>query len=502
MSAMFRSLAGRNYRLWFIGAIVSNVGGWMQSTTQDWVVLTELTHNNAAAVGTTMALQFGPQLVLVPITGAVIDRFDRRKVLIVTQAVLMLLAVGLGLLLLGGHAQLWHLYGFALAFGVTSAFDAPARQTFVSDLVSGPNASNAVALNAASFNVARLIGPAVAGGLIVLVGSGWVFLINAFTFLALIGALLAMRERELIKHPRRPREGNALVQGFRYVAGRPDIVIVMTIVFIVGAFCMNFPIFSSTMAVMFGEGAGEYGILSSILAIGSLTAALLAARRSRARLRVVILAVGALGVSMVAASLMPTYVTFAASTVFIGFCTVTLLTTANGYVQTTTDPAVRGRVMALYVAILMGGTLIGAPVIGWVADAAGPRWALAAGAFAAFVALAIGVGWLVVARGLRITRAPQRPWRFGVAWAAATDAIADGDRVALPTGSVAAITETDPEDFSEQVAMTSPIRLPKLPGGRADAAGRASEAADHANASGHADHAARTPDTADTHPRR
>ncbi|WP_084003662.1 MFS transporter [Agromyces aureus] len=510
---MFRSLAGRNYRLWFIGAIVSNVGGWMQSTTQDWVVLTELTNNNAAAVGTTMALQFGPQLLLVPITGAVIDRFDRRKVLIVTQTALMLLAVGLGLLLLGGHAQLWHLYAFALAFGVTSAFDAPARQTFVSDLVSGPNASNAVALNAASFNVARLIGPAVAGGLIVLVGSGWVFIINAFTFLALIGALLAMRERELIKHPRRPREGNALVQGFRYVAGRPDIVIVMTIVFIVGAFCMNFPIFSSTMAVMFGEGAGEYGILSSILAIGSLTAALLAARRSHARLRVVIIAVGALGVSMVVASLMPTYVTFAASTVFIGFCTVTLLTTANGYVQTTTDPSVRGRVMALYVAVLMGGTLIGAPVIGWVADAAGPRWAIAAGAFAAFVALAIGVGWLVVARGLRITRAPQRPWKFGVAWAAATDAIADGDRVALPTGSVAAITDTGPEDFSEQVAMTSPIRLPKLPGGRADAAGRADvpvrpdsagrlDATGRTDASGRVDPAGRTPDTADSPTRR
>ncbi|SFR68610.1 Predicted arabinose efflux permease, MFS family [Agromyces sp. CF514] len=507
---MFRSLAGRNYRLWFIGAIVSNVGGWMQSTTQDWVVLTEMTDNNAAAVGTTMALQFGPQLLLVPITGAVIDRFDRRKVLLVTQTVLMLLAFGLGLLLLAGHAELWHLYAFALAFGITSAFDAPARQTFVSDLVSGPNASNAVALNAASFNVARLIGPAVAGGLIVLVGSGWVFLINGVTFLALIGALLAMRERELIRHPRRPREGNALVQGFRYVAGRSDLVVVMTIVFLVGAFAMNFPIFSSTMAVMFGEGAGEYGILSSILAIGSLTAALLAARRSRARLRVVVISVGALGVAMVVASLMPTYATFAASTVFIGFCTVTLLTTANGYVQTTTDASVRGRVMALYTAVLMGSTLVGAPIVGWVADAAGPRWALGAGALASFVSLGIGVGWLVVARGLRITRVPQRPWRFGVAWAAATDAIADGDRVALPTGAVA-VVEAGPEDFSDEVAMTSPIPLPKLPVSRTDAAGRASENSGRAswaagqNAAEVADRAEaadRTPDTADSRSRR
>ncbi|WP_157426983.1 MFS transporter [Agromyces salentinus] len=472
---MFRSLSGFNYRVWFIGALVSNVGGWMQATTQDWVVLTELTDNNAAAVGATMALQFGPQLLLVPITGAVIDRFDRRKVLIVTQSVLMLLAVGLGLLLLGGHAQLWHVYGFALALGITSAFDAPARQTFVSDLVSGPNASNAVALNAASFNAARLIGPAVAGGLIVLVGSGWVFMINALTFIAMIGALLVMRRRELIVHPRAVRDGNPLVQGFRYVGGRSDLVVVLVIVFLVGAFCMNFPIFSSTMAVMFGKGAGEYGILSSILAIGSLTAALLAARRERARLRVVFASAGALGAASLIAAFMPTYETFAASTVLIGFATVTLLTTANGYVQTTTDPAVRGRVMALYVAILMGGTLIGAPTVGWVADAAGPRWALGVAAVAAFVALGVGVGWLMVARGLRVARMPQRRWRFGLAWAASAEAIADGGGVPAPaTGSLATVSgRNDPADFSDEVAMTSPIRLPKLPGHRADAAGRA-----------------------------
>ncbi len=159
MSAMFRSLSLYNYRLWFAGgALVSNIGGWMQSTTQDWVVLTELTHHNATAVGVTMALQFGPQLALVPLTGAVIDRFDRRKVLLVTQSALMLLAVGLGVLLLGGHAELWHVYGFALALGVVNAFDAPARQTFVSDVVQGADAANAIALNAASFNTARLIG--------------------------------------------------------------------------------------------------------------------------------------------------------------------------------------------------------------------------------------------------------------------------------------------------------------------------------------------------------
>ena len=193
MSAMFRSLAHRNYRIWFIGALVSNVGAWMQATAQNWVVLTELTDNDAFAVGITMALQFAPQVLLVPFTGLIADRFDRRKILMFTQSALMLLGLGLGLLLILGHAELWHLYLFALALGLVNAVDMPARQTFVSDLVSSSNMSNAVALNSASFNSARLIGPAVAGVLIVLVGSGWVFIINAVSFLAVLGALAMLR---------------------------------------------------------------------------------------------------------------------------------------------------------------------------------------------------------------------------------------------------------------------------------------------------------------------
>ena len=461
---MFRSLTRYNYRLWFIGALVSNIGGWMQSTTQDWVVLTELTHNNAAAVGVTMALQFGPQLTLVPVTGAVVDRFDRRRVLLVTQTILMLLAVGLGLLLLSGQAQLWHVYGFALALGITNAFDAPARQTFVSDVVQGKDAANAVALNAASFNTARLIGPAVAGFLIVLVGSGWVFLINAASFLAMLSALVMLRKNELAARPRARQPGNALVAGFRYVTGRGDLRVVFAIVFLIGAFGMNFPIFSSTMAVMFGEGAGEYGLISSVLAVGSLTGALLAARRDRARLRVVVIACGLFGAAALVAALMPTYGWFAASTILIGFSSVTLLTTANGYVQTSTPNEVRGRVMALYTAILMGSTLVGAPIVGWVADAFGPRLALGVASASGVISLAIGLAWLVSARGLRISRSPQSRWGFAIAWAASADVIADGDSATFPgTGAVSAIRDAHPEDFSDQVVMTSPITLPRTP---------------------------------------
>ncbi|MBM7503155.1 MFS transporter [Agromyces aurantiacus] len=441
---MFRSLASVDYRIWFVGALISNIGAWMQATAQSWVVLTELTDNDAFAVGITMALQFAPQLLLVPVTGLIADRFERRKVLMITQSAMMLLGLALGALLILGHAELWHLYLFATLFGIANAIDVPARQTFVADLVSSSNMSNAVALNSASFNAARMIGPALAGLLIVLVGTGWVFVINAVTFVAVLVALAKLRGSKLRRVPRAPRERGAFAAGFRYAAGRPDLVVVFVMVFLIGAFGMNFPIFSSTMAVEFGRGAGEYGLLSSILAIGSLTGALLAAKRERARIRVIIAAVAFFGVAATVAALMPTYWLFAASTVFIGFTIVTMLTTANGYVQTTTDPLLRGRVMAIYMAILAGGTPIGAPIVGAVANAWGPRWALGVAAAAAAVAALVGLGWLIVGRGLRVVRHPVdgRMPRLTLAYAEA------------PTAAIA-VPVTRPVDVVER---TAPVR--------------------------------------------
>lgn len=406
MSSMFRSLSIRDYRIWFFGALVSNIGAWMQATTQSWVVLTELTDTNAAAVGTTMALQFGPQLLLVPFSGAVADRFDRRRVLMVTQSVLMLLAAGLGVLLITGQAELWHLYGFALALGVVNAFDTTSRQAFVSDLVGLEQTSNAVALNSASFNSARLIGPAVAGVLIAAIGSGWVFMINAVSFLAVLGALAAIRTRR-VKPPqtgRRESQWRQLSAGFRYVRGRHDLLVIFAMVFLVGAFSMNFPVISSTMAIEFGRGASDYGLLSSVLAIGSLAGALLSARRPAARMRVVIIAVGGVGIVSVIAAVMPSFWTFAATLVFFGLAISTMLTTANGFVQTTAAPAVRGRVLALYMAILMGGTPIGAPLVGAAADALGPRSTLFISAAAGLLAFGIGLAWLFSERKLRFHR--------------------------------------------------------------------------------------------------
>lgn len=278
MSAMFRSLAGVNYRIWAGGALVSNVGTWMQRTAQDWIVLTQLTHNNAAAVGFVMALQFGPQLLLLPVTGWAADHLDRRKLLMATQGAMGVLGLGLGLLTVTGVVQLWHVYVFALLLGVVAAFDAPARQTFVSELVAGPNLSNAVALNSASFNAARLLGPAVAGLLTAAVGAGWVFLINAGTFAAVLISLMTLRREQLYRTERAKRTRGGLVEGFTYVRKRPDIMVILIMVFLIGTFGLNFPIFISTMSVtVFHQGAGEYGILSSVMAIGSVVGALLSA---------------------------------------------------------------------------------------------------------------------------------------------------------------------------------------------------------------------------------
>ncbi len=443
MSAMFRSFSSFNYRVWFIGALVSNIGQWMQSTALSWVVLTQLTHNDAGAMGITMALQFAPPLLLVGVTGWVADRFDRRRLLMVTQSLLMSIGAVIGVLVLAGVMTLPLMYAFAFVLGMVAAFDNPARQAFVSDLVARENASNAVALNAASFNMARMIGPAVAGIVIVAIGTGWVFLVNAATFLAMIVALHLIRQDELV--PRAKATGsNRLADGFRYVRGRPDLMVTFTMVFLLGAFGMNFPIFASTMALEFGRDADGYGLLSSILAIGSLAGALLAARRERARIRLVIVGTGLFALAAAVSAVMPTYWLYAVTLMFTGFAVVTTMTTANGYVQTTTDPALRGRVLALYMAILMGGTPIGAPIVGWVADAYGPRAAIMLGAAAAFLACAIGFTWLVASG--RLHRHESRRFTLTLD----------------ETRPISVVTQVAPEEFSDEVAATTPIRLPEL----------------------------------------
>jgi MFS family permease len=400
---MFRSLGVFNYRVWFVGALMSNIGTWMQRTAQDWIVLTELTDHDAAAVGITMALQMGPQLFLMPVAGLIADRVNVRRMLMVTQAVMGALAVGLGLIVVFGVAQLWHVYLFALLLGITAAIDAPIRQTFVAELVSKQYLTNAVSLNSVSFHTARMIGPAVAGGLTVLVGAGPVFLINAATFAGTLVALFMIRVSELGLQPRAARAKGQIRAGFRYVRSRPAIIVIMIMVSLIGTFGLNFSIYISTMATIeFGKGAGEFGILSSVMAIGSVTGALLSARRERPRLRVIVASAGLFGLACLVAALMPTFELFALALMLVGLTSLSFMTTANAFVQTTVKPAMRGRVMALYLAIFVGGTPIGAPLAGWVVNQFGPRWGLGVAVAAGLLAAVVCLFWMVKYQNLRL----------------------------------------------------------------------------------------------------
>lgn len=390
----FRSLRRYNYRVWAIGALVSNVGTWMQRTAQDWLVLTTLTRNNATAVGVVMALQFGPQLLFLPVSGFAADHWDRRKILLCTQASMGALALGLGALTLSGLVRLWHVYVFAFLLGAVAAFDAPARQTFVSDLVGEEDLPNAVALNSTSFNAARLVGPGVAGALIAGVGTGWVFLLNALSFAAVLTSLGLLRRSELHGASAARRARGKLLDGFRYVWARADLRSVLFMLFLIGTFGLNFPIFISAMAVtVFHSGAHEFGLLTSLMAVGSVAGALSSARRERPRLGLLVLAAAVFGAGCGLAGLMPGYWSFALTLVVIGVSAQTFTTSVNATVQLSTEPAMRGRVLAILLAIALGGTPLGAPIVGYVADHFGARWALAVGAAAGLAASLVGLGY-------------------------------------------------------------------------------------------------------------
>jgi MFS family permease len=278
----FKSLHILNYRIWFLGALVSNIGTWMQRTAQDWLVFAHLTAHDAGAVGITMALQLGPQLFLAPVAGLLADRFNRKRLLVLTQSAMALLSAGLGILVVSGAAQLWHVYAFALMLGVVSAVDAPVRQTFVSELVRDDYLPNAVALNSASFNVARMIGPAVAGVLTAVVGPGWVFLINTLTFVAMLLSLAKIPAASLRQLPRARAGKGRIREGLRYVRFRPDLIVVLVAIFIVGTLGLNFALFIAAMVgTEFGLDAGAFGLMNSIMAIGSVAGALLSAGRGK-----------------------------------------------------------------------------------------------------------------------------------------------------------------------------------------------------------------------------
>ncbi|VIO81172.1 MFS transporter [Bradyrhizobium ivorense] len=392
MRRVFRSLRSFNYRVWAAGALVSNVGTWMQRAAQDWLVLTQLTDHSASAVGLVMALQFGPQLLLMPWSGLAADRFNQRRLLMMTQAAMGTLSLILGILTVTGLVELWHVDVFAFLFGCSAALDAPVRQTFVAELVGDADLSNAIALNSTSFNAARMIGPAAAGLIIASVGTGWAFLFNGMSFMAVLTSLSLLRKSELRPNARAHRAKGGITEGFRYVWSRSDLRATLVMLFLIGTFGLNFPIFISTMAVgVFHTDARGFGLLSSMMAMGTMSGALLAATRERPRFEALMAGAAIFGVGCTLAALAPNYWLFAAALVMIGVASLTVLNTSNALMQLSTEPAMRGRVMALRLGVALGGTPIGAPIVGWVADHLGPRWALGVGAAAGFAAAAVAV---------------------------------------------------------------------------------------------------------------
>ena len=428
MSPTFTSLDIRNYRIYAAGAFVSNIGTWMGRVAQDWLVLTELTDHSSAALGIVTGLQFLPFLLLAPWAGMIADRFPKRRILLVTQVALALSSLVLGVLVVTGTAQLWMVYAIALFTGVATAIDNPARQSFVSEMVPRDRLANAVALNSASFNAGRLIGPGIAGLTIAVFNTGVALLLNTLTFVAVLVALVLLRPSELRPAPVTRGKG-AIMDGVRYVRRRPDLILVMALVFVLGTFGMNFQITTALMATReFGKGPTEFGLLGSIMAIGSLTAALLSARRSQPRLRHLLTALVGFVLATGAAALAPTYLLFALSLVPVGLSALTALTTANAMVQLRVEPYMRGRVMALYMAIFMGGTPVGAPIIGWIGDVWGPRWTIAIGTVAVGLAL-VGVSvWLGRHENVRVSYESQRRPRLRVTTTPLSEAVPEAAR--------------------------------------------------------------------------
>jgi MFS family permease len=400
-SGTFRSLVIPNYRKFFVGALVSNVGTWMESVAQGWLVLKILTDDSAMSLGIVTALRFVGVPLLAPIAGALADRFPKRRILLVTQTLLGLNSAMLCTLVVTGHVKLWMVFITATVEGCINAFDNPSRQAFVSEMVPENYLQNAVGLNATSFNSARLIGPGVAGLLIAWLGVGPVFGINAVSYLSMLIALTSMKPELLHIAPKRPMKGS-FAEGLRYLRTRPDIMLIMLLVFMLATFGMNFNITNATMATQtFGKDAAEYGLLGSMIAIGTLGGALSAARASRPRLRVLLLGTLAFAFFAGLASIAESYLMYALLLVPTGFCMLRVVNTANATVQLSTPPQLRGRVMAIYTAIFMGGTPIGSPLIGWIQDHWGARWGVSVGAIVAGVTAAGIISYIMRSKKLR-----------------------------------------------------------------------------------------------------
>ncbi|MCW2645707.1 MAG: hypothetical protein QOF87_2052 [Pseudonocardiales bacterium] len=397
---MFRSLKTRNYRLYASGQLVSLTGTWMQRVAQDWLVL-ELT-NSGTALGIVTALQFGPSLVLGLWGGMLADRYDKRKLLLGTQTALAVVALLLGVLVVSGVVQYWHVLALAAALGVIASVDTPVRQSFVVEMVGKEDLANAVAINATIFNAGRVLGPAIAGVMIAGLGTGLVFLVNAASSIGVLVALGLMRTAELSPSPPLQRARGQLRDGLQYVRGRADLMLTMILVFVVGTFGLNFQLTTALLAKqVFHRSASGYGLLSTALAVGACAGAVIATRRVRRPTQLFLLGMALVfGVIEIGVGLMPTFDLTALLLVPTGLVMLTFTTAANASVQLGVEPTMRGRVMALYLMCFMGGTPVGAPIIGWAAGAFGPRWGLLGGGLICLLSALVIAAFIARRRGL------------------------------------------------------------------------------------------------------
>ena len=369
----WRSFRHRNYRILFPANTVSNIGSWAQRIAQDWLVL-ELTNNNGTYLGLVTAVQFAPVLLFSLHGGKLADRFNKRKVLILTTIAGGAASLGLGALVITEHIQLWHVFALAAVLGISTAIDAPVRQSFTTEVVGQTDLPNAVSLNSANFNAGRLVGPALSGGLIAAFGTGPSFIVNGLSYFFVIAALANLNEKAFF-HLDRPKSDGNIREGIAYAKARPDIYVVMLMVFFLATFGLNFQIFNALMATQeFGLGPASFGLMGTFIAIGSLSGAIGSARLERFRNTKFVIRGGiAFSISIMMLSILPNYISYV---IWLPICGVTALTTlvsANSIVQTSTDPAIRGRVMGLYLLIFMGGTPFGSPLIGATTDLLGIR---------------------------------------------------------------------------------------------------------------------------------
>jgi MFS family permease len=373
----WRSFRHRNYRILFPANAASNIGTWAQRVAQDWLIL-QLTDNSGIYLGLITAVQFLPVLFFSLHGGALADRVNKRKLLIFTNFIGALSSFGLGILVVFGNVQIWQVFFFALTLGISSALDAPIRQSLTSEIVGHSDIANAVSLNSANFNAGRLVGPALSGFLIARFDTGPSFLINAFTYIFVIFALLRMRESEFFIQEKKLTQGTVR-EGLEYTRVRPDLYVVMLVVFFVATFGLNMQIFNALMATKeFNKGPAAYGLLGTCIAVGSLSGALISARLEKHRQTSFVIKTGAVfSIAIIMLSIAPTFTWYSIWLPFCGFSALIMLISANSLVQVNSDPAIRGRVSGIYLLIFMGGTPFGSLLIGWLTEVIGVRETIA-----------------------------------------------------------------------------------------------------------------------------